>query len=158
MPKAYTELAQKEWSRESYSLTNSIKNAIDKKITTFYRTVYVSRSYFVPYLLRVSTYWLSTLRPYPSAFKSVSSSRAPMLLELPHLTFTLSSRSIPHYLKIRTRYIVCGGSLSASAELTFPLILDGCTAFPSKHIEVLYFNVSICFNIKLDTTFYKISA
>ena len=81
-----------------------------------------------------------------------------MLLELPHLTFTLSSRSIPYYLQIRIRYIVYGGSLSASAELTYHLILDGCMAFPSKHIEVLYFNVSICFNIKFDTSFYKIGA
>lgn len=45
----------------------------------------------------IYTHKLSTLRFYPNAYEiSTHGSRAPMLLELPHLTFTLSSRSNPN--------------------------------------------------------------
>ena len=45
----------------------------------------------------IYTHKLSTLRFYPNTYEiSAHGSRAPMLLELPHLTFTLSPRSIPY--------------------------------------------------------------
>lgn len=71
---------------------------ISKEITTSEYEVYLGR--FTICTLSVTciyTHKLSTLRFYPNAYEiSAHGSRAPMLLELPHLTFTLSSRSIPY--------------------------------------------------------------
>ena len=73
---------------------------ISKEITTLFNEPEVYLGHFIFSTLFVTciyTHKLSTLRFYPNAYEiSAHGSRAPMLLELPHLTFTLSPRSIPY--------------------------------------------------------------
>ena len=71
---------------------------ISKEITAYIlRLKNYNTRYNLGRLTCIYTHKLSTLRFYPNAYEiSAHGSRAPMLLELPHLTFTLSPRSIPY--------------------------------------------------------------